>query len=92
MANVDTFFCFEMTVLPTRRHANAGISCSLSVCLSVCSVCLSVSVTLWYCIETAAQIELIFCIQVSQDLRYTVLGKLRYHLSIKFPLELCPKL
>jgi len=53
--------------LPTRRYASAGISCRcVSVCVCV-SVCLSVglSVTRRYCIEVAARIELIFCIQIS---------------------------
>jgi len=49
--------------LLARRYASAGISCHLSVCVSVC-----LSDTRWYCIETAARIELIFCIQVCCDL------------------------
>ena len=46
--------------LPARRCASAATSCRrVSVCLSI---------TCWYCIETAARIELIFCIQASLDL------------------------
>jgi len=46
----------------------------LCVCVCVC-VCLSLclSVTCHYCIETAEQIKLIFCMQVSLNLCYAVI-------------------
>jgi len=69
-------------VLAWVRYASVGISCRRRrrrrryrrrrrVCVCVC-VCMCVSVTRRYCIETAARIELIFCVQVSLDLCYTV--------------------
>jgi len=57
---------FELGFVPARRYASVGISCRrVSVCVSVTPL------TRRYCIETAAQIETICCLQLSLDLCYT---------------------
>ena len=54
--------------LPARRYASA-VKChgSVSVCLSV-----YLSVTRWYCIETAEEIELVLDTEAALGLSYSV--------------------
>jgi len=62
--NATMFDVARRDALPARRHASAGVIATV-LCLCVC-----LSVTRRYCIETAARIELVFAIRVSLDLSH----------------------